>query len=279
MKNVLKDRTFYANFFKPNDFLLFLFFFSNIKWKCLPSSRDSSMTTMSFCKSISSFSSSIWLASYKGISDDLNGAISHLHSVFTFMAHIHPSFSQCFPFKLLWHGQSWSPISISLSNTRCACVGIRQTLGWDGVRARSWFQRNLQCFHDFFVCTGIMFHLYYANGNNFANVFCCGHSGSLINVLSHIKESISIATTVHGLSTWDSFICMFAKTCKKPTTASHSLLWAKLCWFPIHGPCKKNVEERVGKKIQHEIFESWLSRFNSADQGICILPGCTQSVS
>ena len=36
--------------------------------------------------------------------------------------------------------------------------------------------------------------------------------------------------------TWDSFICMLANTCKKPTTASHSLLWAKLCWFPIHGP-------------------------------------------
>lgn len=40
----------------------------------------------------------------------------------------------------------------------------------------------------------------------------------------------------HEEHTWDNFICMLAKTCKNPTTASHSLLWAKLCWFPMHGP-------------------------------------------
>lgn len=40
--------------------------------------------------------------------------------------------------------------------------------------------------------------------------------------------------------TWESFICMLANTCKKPTTASHSLLWARLCWFPIHGPWGQN---------------------------------------
>jgi hypothetical protein len=39
--------------------------------------------------------------------------------------------------------------------------------------------------------------------------------------------------------TCDNFICMFAKTCRKPTTASHNLLWARLCWFPMHGPWNK----------------------------------------
>lgn len=37
--------------------------------------------------------------------------------------------------------------------------------------------------------------------------------------------------------TWESFICMWAKTWRKPTTASHKRLWARLCWFPVHGPC------------------------------------------
>lgn len=39
-----------------------------------------------------------------------------------------------------------------------------------------------------------------------------------------------------GHSTWESFICMLANTWRKPTTASHSLLWARLCWFPMQGP-------------------------------------------
>lgn len=29
---------------------------------------------------------------------------------------------------------------------------------------------------------------------------------------------------------------MWAKTWRKPTTASHRRLWARLCWFPLHGP-------------------------------------------
>lgn len=36
--------------------------------------------------------------------------------------------------------------------------------------------------------------------------------------------------------TRESFICMWAKTWRNPTTASHSRLWARLCWFPVHGP-------------------------------------------
>lgn len=37
--------------------------------------------------------------------------------------------------------------------------------------------------------------------------------------------------------TWESFICICAKTWRNPTTASHRRLWARLCWFPVHGPC------------------------------------------
>lgn len=48
---------------------------------------------------------------------------------------------------------------------------------------------------------------------------------------------------------------MLANTCKKPTTASHSLLCAKLCWFPIQGPCEKHEERHMmrGKKTKHQI--------------------------
>lgn len=42
--------------------------------------------------------------------------------------------------------------------------------------------------------------------------------------------------------TWDSFICMWANTWRKPTTASHSLLCARLCWLPVQGPCSMNID-------------------------------------
>lgn len=44
-----------------------------------------------------------------------------------------------------------------------------------------------------------------------------------------------------GHSTWESFICMLANTWRNPTTASHSLLWARLCWFPMQGPCREET--------------------------------------
>lgn len=38
-----------------------------------------------------------------------------------------------------------------------------------------------------------------------------------------------------------SFIIMWAKTWRKPTIASHSLLWARDCWLPLHGPWNKRL--------------------------------------
>ena len=57
--------------------------------------------------------------------------------------------------------------------------------------------------------------------------------------------------------TWDSFICMLAKTCRKPTTASHSLLWARLCWFPIHGPWREREREREREMERDGERERW----------------------
>lgn len=43
--------------------------------------------------------------------------------------------------------------------------------------------------------------------------------------------------------TWDNFICMWANTCRKPTTASHKRLCAKLCWLPVHGPYNNKLSQ------------------------------------
>lgn len=43
----------------------------------------------------------------------------------------------------------------------------------------------------------------------------------------------------HGMTwlhTCASFIIMWAKTWRNPTMASHSLLCARDCWLPVHGP-------------------------------------------
>lgn len=51
--------------------------------------------------------------------------------------------------------------------------------------------------------------------------------------------------------TWDSFICICAKTCRKPTTASHRRLWARLCWFPVQGPWNHTaITEMTGLRLR-----------------------------
>lgn len=70
--------------------------------------------------------------------------------------------------------------------------------------------------------------------------------------------------------TCDNFICMLAKTCKKPTTASHSLLWARLCWFPMHGPWRA---QRTTQRVQREP-EMIAHRQRGASRGHTV-PVCT----
>lgn len=66
------------------------------------------------------------------------------------------------------------------------------------------------------------------------------------------EDWLSISQQWHvqgmGHSTWESFICILAKTWRKPTTASHSLLWARLCWLPMQGPCG---EEDILMSLKH----------------------------
>ena len=67
------------------------------------------------------------------------------------------------------------------------------------------------------------------------------HKGKLkgkeVNPTFHCNETCRGT----GHSTWESFICMLANTWRNPTTASHSLLWARLCWFPMQGPCREET--------------------------------------
>jgi len=72
------------------------------------------------------------------------------------------------------------------------------------------------------------------------------HSFNKGNIPSSIDSSITTISCCKS-SNWlsndncrpescESFICMLANKCKKPTTASQSLLWARACWFPSQGP-------------------------------------------
>lgn len=58
------------------------------------------------------------------------------------------------------------------------------------------------------------------------------------------QQVLLCKSTCKPAHTWDNFICMLANTCRKPTTASHSRLWARLCWFPMHGPWGKKTRSR-----------------------------------
>lgn len=81
------------------------------------------------------------------------------------------------------------------------------------------------------------------------------------------EDRLSISQQWHvqgmGHSTWDSFICILAKTWRKPTTASHSLLWARLCWLPMQGPCG---EEDILMSLPHHKL-----RWNPPSKGIWYL--------
>lgn len=52
-----------------------------------------------------------------------------------------------------------------------------------------------------------------------------------------------------GCPTCDSFICMWANTWRKPTTASQSRLWARLCWLPVQGPCRETHEQHRFREL------------------------------
>lgn len=52
-----------------------------------------------------------------------------------------------------------------------------------------------------------------------------------INIYHSKRETTGVVC-----GTCASFIIMWAKTWRKPTMASHSLLWASDCWLPVQGP-------------------------------------------
>ena len=68
---------------------------------------------------------------------------------------------------------------------------------------------------------------------------------SVFNLPMITVYSVSPRLTEDSDFTWDSFICMWANTWRKPTTASQSLLWAKLCWLPVQGPWARNRQTTV----------------------------------
>lgn len=65
---------------------------------------------------------------------------------------------------------------------------------------------------------------------------------------------ISFCRFINSLSSsscsgsFDSLSCMWANINRKPPTASHRRLWAKVSWLPWHGPCKASP---VGKELHH----------------------------
>lgn len=58
---------------------------------------------------------------------------------------------------------------------------------------------------------------------------------------------------------------MWAKTCRKPTTASHNLLWARDCWFPVQGPWKLTHTLGNEDNIQ-KILQIWKTSFFLCNQ-------------
>ena len=76
--------------------------------------------------------------------------------------------------------------------------------------------------------------------------------------------SVSPRLTEDSDFTWDSFICMWANTWRKPTTASQSLLWAKLCWLPVQGPWARNrqttvIPDKLTAKLNFTIIDFTLA--------------------
>lgn len=69
----------------------------------------------------------------------------------------------------------------------------------------------------------------------------------------HLGSNIDISKK-NQKDTWDSFICMWANTWRKPTTASHSLLCARLCWLPVHGPYCLSKKQKTNKQQKNPEF-------------------------